>query len=99
MVAHRPRPHPGRARRAAGQRGPAQAAAPARVGEQSPGAVVEHLMEPLTVLVADDLSVAALPEGFESSLFATRSIEAACDARRLFVLSSATTLPSVSECI
>lgn len=56
-------------------------------------------MEPLTVLVADKASDAALPDGFEAILRATRSVRAACHAKRLFVLSSATTLPSVSECI
>lgn len=57
------------------------------------------MMEPLTVLVSGRESVAAVPRGYEFSLHATRSIETALGARRLFVVSSATTLPSVSECI
>jgi hypothetical protein len=57
------------------------------------------MMEPLTVLVAGRDSEAAVPRGYEASLHATRSIEAARDAKRLFVVSSAFTLPSVSECI
>lgn len=56
-------------------------------------------MVPLTVLVADEESDAALPSGFESSLRPTRSLKDACDAKRLFVVSSATTLPSVSGCV
>jgi hypothetical protein len=57
------------------------------------------MMEPLTVLLADRASVAAIPRGFGSTLRSTRSIETARGARRLFVVSSATSLPSVSECI
>lgn len=54
-------------------------------------------MEPLTVLVADEESGDAVPGG--SGLRATRSVEAACRARRLFVVTSATALPRVSGCI
>jgi hypothetical protein len=57
------------------------------------------MMEPMTVLVADPESGAAVPNGYESSLRQIRSIEAARDAKRLFVVSSATTLPSVAETI
>lgn len=57
-------------------------------------------MEPLTVLVADPESDSALPQGLDAGLLrATRSIEAACDARRVFVVSSATRLPAVAGCI
>lgn len=57
-------------------------------------------MEPLTVLVADPEGDSALPEGLDAGLLhATRSIETACDARRVFVVSSATELPAVAPCI
>lgn len=58
------------------------------------------MMEPLTVLVADPEGDSALPEGLDTGLLrATRSIETARDARRVFVVSSATGLPAVAPCI
>jgi hypothetical protein len=57
------------------------------------------MLEPVTVLVADPESGVAVPHGYESSLRQIRSIEAARDAKRLFVVSSATMLPSVAGCI
>lgn len=57
-------------------------------------------MEPLTVLLMDPESDSALPEGLDAGLLrATRSVETACDARRVFVVSSATGLPAVARCI
>jgi Helix-turn-helix domain len=55
-------------------------------------------MIPLTVLLTDDESTAALPDQ-EDGLEPTRSVDEASDARRLFVLTSATSLPEVARLV
>lgn len=57
-------------------------------------------MEPLTVLLMDRESDSVLPEGLGAGLLrATRSLEGAREARRVFIVSSATGLPAVARYI
>lgn len=56
-------------------------------------------MEALTVLLGDEESESALPASLLHRLNPVRSLAKACDARRLFVVTSATALPDVSRCV
>lgn len=56
-------------------------------------------MTTLALLIADEDASDALPRALRDRLNATRDSVRACAADRLFVLSSATALPRVAECV